>query len=207
MVIRIRSRDDLRYFIRYEALLFQRRRASLFGPVFKEASLIWRYIPLLRYEEYHTNVKNKIRKLVYRYCRIKLGRKIGFNIPPNVIDVGFHVWHIGPLLINAKSIGKNFTPQYGCAIVAGGHDSEAPTIGDNVALGAYSTLVGGIFIASGIAVGANSLVNKTFDEQNICIAGVPAKKISNNGSSTWGGRVIYKRVESLCVRGNESLLK
>lgn len=206
MVIRIKNRNDLRFFIKYEALLFQKKRASLFGPVFKETSLIWRYVSLLRYEEYHTNAKHKIKKMIFRYWRIKLGRKIGFNIPINVIDVGFHVWHIGPLLINAKSIGKNFTPQFGCAIVAGGHDGEVPTIDDDVTLGVCSTLTGGIHIASGIAVGANSLVNKSFDEPNICIAGVPAKKISNNGSATWGGRSIYKRVETLKNEGNSRSL-
>ena len=42
-------------------------------------------------------------------------------------------------------------------------------------------IYGNIRIASGIMIGANAVVNKSFDEENICIAGVPAKKISDLG--------------------------
>ena len=58
-------------------------------------------------------------------------------------------------------------------------------IGDNVTIGCSSVILGGVHIANGIAIGANSTVNKSFFEENICIAGCPAKKISNNGSLTW----------------------
>ena len=44
-------------------------------------------------------------------------------------------------------------------------------------------------LRNGIAIGANSLVNKSFEEQNIAIAGCPAKKISNNGDSTWHKKI------------------
>jgi len=39
----------------------------------------------------------------------------------------------------------------------------------------------GPIIADGIVIGANSVVNKSFTEENITIAGVPAKKINNKG--------------------------
>ena len=37
-------------------------------------------------------------------------------------------------------------------------------------------------IANGIAIGANAVVCKDFFEEDITIAGVPAKQISNKGS-------------------------
>ena len=42
-----------------------------------------------------------------------------------------------------------------------------------------------MFIADDIAIGAMSIVNKSFHESGITIAGNPAKKISNNGSKAW----------------------
>jgi len=42
--------------------------------------------------------------------------------------------------------------------------------------------MGEITIANGVAIGANSVVNKSIHEQNITVAGVPAKKVSNKGS-------------------------
>ncbi len=41
-------------------------------------------------------------------------------------------------------------------------------------------MYGNIEIGDNVAIGANSVVNKSFDS-NITIAGIPAKIISNNG--------------------------
>lgn len=49
-----------------------------------------------------------------------------------------------------------------------------------------ATILGNVWIANGITIGANALVNKNFDEEKIAIAGVPAKKISDNGRWQWG---------------------
>ena len=51
-----------------------------------------------------------------------------------------------------------------------------PVIGNDVVIGVGSTLVEGIGIAYGIAIGANSLVNKSFEERVIAIAGVRQRK-------------------------------
>ena len=40
-------------------------------------------------------------------------------------------------------------------------------------------MYGNISIANGTAIGANAVVNKSFSEENIAIAGVPAKKIAD----------------------------
>lgn len=62
-----------------------------------------------------------------------------------------------------------------------------PTIGNGVVLGVGAVVLGDVRLADNIAVGANAVVNKSFDEENIAIAGVPAKKISNNGRKVWAG--------------------
>ena len=43
-------------------------------------------------------------------------------------------------------------------------------------------IIGKVTIASDIAIGANSVVTKSFEEGGITIAGVPAEKISDNNS-------------------------
>lgn len=65
--------------------------------------------------------------------------------------------------------------------------TDLPTIGNNVIIGYGSTICGNVFIPDGCAIGACSFVNKSILEENVCYAGSPAKKISDNGSSTWGG--------------------
>jgi serine O-acetyltransferase len=51
-----------------------------------------------------------------------------------------------------------------------------------VYIGPGVKIYGPIEIADNIAIGANSVVNRSFIESGITIAGNPARKISNKGS-------------------------
>lgn len=181
----INSKEDLKRYLKTEMKKYNKKRNYIFRPCLSESSLIWKYICRLRYEEYHYNAKHKFRYAFFHYLKTKLGRKLGFIIPINVIDEGLKIMHIGSVLINAKQIGKNCSFHINTSLVANGHSSDNPTLGDNIVVGVGSTIVGGVYIADGIAIGANSLVNKSFYEKDIAIAGNPARKISNNGSKSW----------------------
>lgn len=95
------------------------------------------------------------------------------------------VQHIdGPIIINCGAkIGKFVRIHSGVNIgTKAGGGTEAPKILDYVYIGPGAKLFGNITIANHIAIGANAVVNKDFFEENITIAGVPAKKISDKGS-------------------------
>jgi serine O-acetyltransferase len=70
---------------------------------------------------------------------------------------------------------------------------KAPKIGNNVFIGPGAKIFGDIEIADNVAIGVNSVVNKSFLEPGITIAGIPAKKISNQGS----GHLIIKGTDYL----------
>lgn len=61
------------------------------------------------------------------------------------------------------------------------NESLVPHIGNNVFIGPGAVIVGDIKIADNIAIGANSFVNKSFLEEGITIARVPARKVSDKG--------------------------
>lgn len=63
-------------------------------------------------------------------------------------------------------------------LVGGG---EVPQIGDYVYIGPGVKLYGKIQLGNHVAIGANAVVNKSFQD-NVTIAGIPAKIISNKGS-------------------------
>ncbi len=95
--------------------------------------------------------------------------------------------HVGPILMNGRvTVGKNCKLHINTALVAGGTNDDVPTLGDGCILGVGAVVAGGVSLADYTAVGANSFVNKSFEEPNIAIAGVPARKISDNGAKTWG---------------------
>lgn len=54
-------------------------------------------------------------------------------------------------------------------------------------LGADSKLLIGVNLADNIIVGANAVVTKSFNEPNIVLAGIPARKISDKGMNS--GRI------------------
>lgn len=151
-----------------------------------EEGVIWRYQKRLRITEYHKNTHHSIFSVISRIRLNHLSNKTGFHISTNVCGKGLHIMHIGSILTNPNTvIGCNVAIHINTAFVAQGHNSDSPVIGNNVVVGTGATIVGGVNIADGIAIGANALVNKSFYEENIAIAGVPAKKISNNGRKTW----------------------
>lgn len=121
---------------------------------------------------------------VYHKIRYKiLGLLCGYEIPLNCIGKGLSIAHRGTIIINeATKIGENCRIHVGVNIgTAPGCKNVAPQIGNNVYIAPGVKMYGNIKVASGIIIGANAVVTKSFLEENICIAGVPAKKISNMG--------------------------
>lgn len=152
---------------------------------------IWAFERLLRKTEYYQNCKkSQLEKkyfLLLKYILHKKSISLGFSIPINVFGPGLAIAHIGTVVVSNKArIGANCRI-HACTNIGVSADSEdAPKIGNNVYIGPGAKLFGNINIADNIAIGANSVVNKSFLEPGITIAGIPAKKISNKGSKGLG---------------------
>ncbi len=77
---------------------------------------------------------------------------------------------------NAK-IGKNCSIQQGVVIGVSGKDEAVPIIGDNVLIGAGAKILGGISIPNNTIIGANAVVVKSYKEEGLTLAGIPAKPV------------------------------
>ena len=144
--------------------------------------VIWKFQKTLRKLEYYHNCKkdifSKIYTLYLRYKFRKISLKLGFSIPINIFGPGLAIVHYGTIVINARTkVGKNCRMHACVNIGASGGQSEAPILGDNVYIAPGAKIYGNIKINNNIAIGANAVVNKSFEEDNILIAGNPAKKI------------------------------
>jgi serine O-acetyltransferase len=192
----IQSKEDYRFYLEADRIALnvtELKRPRLFQDE------IWKFQRLLRKVEFLTNTeKNRLSQIELLQGRFSLHRssvKLGFTIPPNVFGPGLSIAHRGPIIVNPDAkIGENCRIHQ-CvtigSILAGGKLASygyktpaifVPVIGNNVFIGPGAVVVGGIEIADGIAIGANSYVDKSFKEPNITIAGCPAKKISDKGS-------------------------
>ena len=149
---------------------------------FISPNVIWKFQKTMRRLEYYTNCKkgelNKINILLLRYRYKKISLKLGFSIPINVFGPGLSIVHYGTIVINsATKVGSNCRMHACVNIGASGGQKEAPQMGDNIYIAPGAKIYGNIKIANNVAIGANAVVNKSFEEEGILLAGNPAKKI------------------------------
>ena len=185
----INSKNDLKEYLNIERKKYDNVHMSwMLFPV-GEQDYIWRYQWILRHVEYHKNTNHKIRYVFFNIWHKRLSTKLGIHIPQNVCGRGLKIKNVWPILINGKAkLGENVSLHINTSIVAHGNNGGVPYIGNGVELGVGSVVLGNVKIANNIAIGANAVVNKSFDEEDIAIAGVPAKKISNKGRTAWAER-------------------
>lgn len=151
---------------------------------------VWRFQILLRRLEFlesqPQSLPTRMRRLwTYRRYR-RLGHFLGFSIPPGVFGPGLSIAHHGTIVVNKGAhVGANCR-LHTCVNIGteAGQYHAAPTIGDNVYIGPGAKIFGPITIADGCAIGANAVVNQSFEEPNSLIAGVPARRLGEVDTST-----------------------
>ena len=87
------------------------------------------------------------------------------------------IYHPNIIISPKAKLGNNVKLHGANCIGNNGFIDKAPTIGNNVDIGYGAVIIGDIEIADDIIIGANALVNKSFLEKGVVIAGVPAKII------------------------------
>ena len=183
----IENKSDLRYYLEADkiAMDVKGKRPHIIARY--ESDYIWKFQRALRYTEYHHNCKQKgLSRIIYKAWQYRLFRlqiKTGFGIPINVFGPGLSISHIGPIVINGfAKVGKNCRLHPMTCIGVNGHCDEVATLGDNVYLSTGVKIIGAVTVADGVCLGANAVVVKSIDESDTTWGGVPAKKISDEGS-------------------------
>lgn len=145
---------------------------------------IWIFQKTMRKLEYYNNCNNsgfnKLYILFLKYKYKKISIKLGFSIPINIFGPGLSIVHYGTIVVNnAAHVGANCRMHACVNIGASGGKREAPQLGDNIYIAPGAKIYGDISIANNTAIGANAVVNKSFNKENTIIAGIPAKVIGD----------------------------
>lgn len=152
---------------------------------------------------------NLLTKYILRRKMIKYGIEIYHTTQ---VGEGFYIGHFGGIIVNPKAkIGKNCNISHGVTIGLSirGKNKGVPTLGDNIFIGPGAKIFGNIKIGDDVAIGANSVVTKSFDS-NKTIAGIPATVISELGSEgyiNFTQEYINKSVQKSDIRLSERLIE
>jgi serine O-acetyltransferase len=184
----IRSKQEYLFFVEADRIAKAIPKALAFRDLIINVlypNYVWRFQKSLRKVEYYKNCKKGLISTIYYaliYRRFKnLSYRLGFSIPPNVFGPGLSIAHHGTIVVNSTArVGSNCRLHAGVNIGSqAGYGYRSPKIGNNCYIGPGAKIFGEISLADNIAIGANSVVNKSFVDGNISIAGVPAIKISD----------------------------
>ncbi len=182
----INSRKDYKDYLEVEVKAMGGGK-SLKDKVLLSPSL--RYVKAMRRLEYYYNQKGIFNKMMallayLRYYSISL--KTGISIPKNTCEKGLTLYHFGSIVVNAAChIGENCCIMNNVNIGANSGSLKAPQIGRDVYIGPGAVIYGDITIADGCYIGANAVVNRSYEVPNSVIAGIPAIIIKEDPIHWW----------------------
>jgi len=148
----------------------------------------YEFMQNLCYLEYYSNVQvNSWKRLFHTWRHAQLRAKTGIELNINCAGPGVHVSHGKVVVSSIAKLGAY------CKILSdvtiggqGRYDvGGAPQLGDRVWVGSGAKIIGPIKIADGVVIGANAVVAKDILEPNTTWAGIPARKVNDNGSNMY----------------------
>lgn len=183
----IKSKEELKKVLKLEKSLY--KSGDHYNNIknkllFERESQMWKYVKALRISEYHYNNRHSIFHAIM-YCfwhrrKNKLGLKLGFEVWENSVAEGFLIHHPSSIIINGfASVGKNCSFHGNNCIGNDGITSGCPTVGNGVEFGAGAIAIGDIYIPDNVIIAAGAVVVNSIDEENIIVAGIPARKVKD----------------------------
>ncbi len=142
---------------------------------------------LRRIEYLHNTAGHNPLKGLWRFVlevvNHRLATRLGFTIPKNVFGPGLHIVHYGTIVVHPDArVGRNCRLHPSTSI---GDYNGVPRLGDNVYIGPGAKIYGPVTLGNNVAVGANTVVNKSFGS-NVTLGGVPARIVAEKGAMEQG---------------------
>jgi serine O-acetyltransferase len=153
-------------------------RYNVRRPFFSEQSIwaVWLYRIGRRIDQRPPGMRKKwalaFYSLMYRFVETVTG----ISLPKGaIIGPGLRIWHFGNIFIHPEvKIGANCTLRQGVTIGNRHAGGPVPVLGDNVELGAYTQILGGVRIGNNCRIGAMSVVLNDIPDNSTAV-GAPAR--------------------------------
>lgn len=154
------------------------RRYGVKRPFLKEQSIwaVWLYRFGRRLDSRPDGVVRRGMTTFYWLLFRFIETMVGISLPKSVmIGPGLRIWHFGGVFIHPNVIiGANCTLRQGVTIGNRYVDGPVPVLGDDVELGAYAQVLGGIRVGHRCRIGAMSVVLSDMPDDTTAV-GAPAR--------------------------------
>lgn len=176
----IENKRELREVLNYEfSQYFHKYTEFIRAAILKENRYeIWKFQKSLRKLEYlaMSNNRKGFKYAYYSWVVNKRSQKLGIEIWHSCFDKGLLIYHSQGIVVNSLArIGKNCRLHGNNCIGNDGIYDACPHIGDNCDIGVGAIIIGNVKLGNNVRIAANSVVNRSFEEDNILLAGSPAK--------------------------------
>lgn len=152
----------------------------------------FRFTWFLRKAKQYKNlfIINYFFRFFVRYYQLKFGFQISYRTE---IGSGLYIGHYGTIVIaETAKIGNNCNINHGVTIgkTSRGKLKGSPIIGNDVWIGAYSTLVGRIIIGNNVLISPGALVNFDVPSDSLVIGNPGQIKANKNATKGYINRVL-----------------
>jgi len=105
----------------------------------------------------------------------------GISLPKAAtIGPGLRIWHFGNIFVHPDAVvGANCTLRQGVTIGNRQSGGPVPVLGDNVEVGAYAQILGGVKIGNNCRIGAMSVVLHDMPDGSTAV-GAPARLVADH---------------------------
>lgn len=155
-------------------------RYGMRRPFLKEQSIwaVWIYRKGRRLDRRPPGVARKVGTALYWLLFRLIETATGVSLPKSArIGPGLRIWHFGGVFLHPDAvIGANCTLRQGVTIGNRHPDGPVPVIGDNVELGAYAQVLGGVRVGDNCRIGAMAVLLQDLPDGATAV-GAPARII------------------------------
>lgn len=155
-------------------------RYGMRRPFLSEQSIwaVWLYRAGRRLDQRPAGLRKKCKTTMYWLAFRLVETFTGISLPKAaLIGPGLRIWHFGNIFVHPEvKIGANCTLRQGVTIGNRHPDGPVPVIGNNVELGAYAQILGGVKIGNNCRIGAMSVVLHDMPDNSTAV-GAPARLI------------------------------
>lgn len=195
----IRTKKELKFYILADRMMnrgcfkysFKTRLYRIFLPDY-----VMEYLEVMRKLSFYSHQQgllNAFLKVIYLIRYHRLGVKLSFNIGYDTCGYGLVIPHYGSLGIGPSNRLGNYCVIHTLTSIT----DNGKVIGNGFYLSKGAIVTSSVTLGNSVMVGANSVVNKSYIDDNIMLAGAPATIIKTSeawyrrqGAENYSNRVV-----------------